>query len=332
MEQDQDEEIELFYGLMSSIGFEKRISKILVKCIGYLDIDEAKHYLAGSESVRERLQFLVDRNQEGGDRMRLDAGLAILQKVLGNIYKEPQNEKYQSLRFDSVALAKVIGLTGGVEFLETCGFEKITREKQINLCDSNSIAQVDTFLVWNPNLLPDALKCFCFIVAILEANYFDPDAVAKDMWKGGGSDGEAARKKLQKRVEREALANHERAWKEAWDSRVDDRNWVCHCCWREIVQYKARSLNTAGWYDSGNERGGYGYRFECEDCKDYHLCQECYEQWEEQLSNSAKLVNSQKQQLIHDLNHTFRSHAPENKVKVNRGAAPDPRKYRRKWG
>lgn len=332
---EHDEEIDLFYGIMSSIGYEKRIAKILLKCIGFVDEEEAKRYLAVSEGLRERLQFLVDRNQEGGDRTRLNAGLSVIQKVLSNLYNEPQNDKFQSLRFDSAALGKVLCLAGGLEFLEHCGFEK---KKKARLDASANSGATETYLVWNSQRLNESMKCFQFVVAILDANYFDPDAVAKEMFKGGaggnpGADaGEAARKKQQKQKERDAAAEHQRAWKDAWDARADDRNWVCHCCWREIVQYKSRSLNSAGWYDSSNERGGYGYRFECVECKDYQLCQECYDQWDEQLNASANLSNSQKQQIIHDLSHAFRSHPPENKVKSNRGPAPDPRNYRRKWG
>jgi len=115
-----------------------------------------------------------------------------------------------------------------------------------------------------------------------------------------------------------------RRWKEVWDSRTCDSNYICDCCWKEIIQYKKRNLNNAGWFSSSmNDRSGYEYRYSCEECKQFNLCFGCYEKWENE--------NNGPNNSIHDKSHTFISHPSENKIKHNYGPAPDPRNYRRRF-
>ncbi|XP_030472779.2 uncharacterized protein LOC115690543 [Syzygium oleosum] len=77
-----------------------------------------------ADQIRECLRSLK-RNHKDEDA-RVKRAFQTLLIYVGNVVKNPDNEKFRRIRLSNPAFLSRVGrLKGGVEFLELCGFEKI---------------------------------------------------------------------------------------------------------------------------------------------------------------------------------------------------------------
>ncbi|XP_051203058.1 uncharacterized protein [Lolium perenne] len=77
-----------------------------------------------SEQLRDCLRTLKKNHKD--DNARVKRAFQILLKIIANIAKNPEEEKFRRIRLSNpVFKDKVCSLQGGVEFLELCGFQKL---------------------------------------------------------------------------------------------------------------------------------------------------------------------------------------------------------------
>uniref|UniRef100_A0ACD6AHW0 Uncharacterized protein n=1 Tax=Avena sativa TaxID=4498 RepID=A0ACD6AHW0_AVESA len=76
-----------------------------------------------SEQLRDCLRTLKRNHKD--DSGRVKRAFQILLKIVGNIAKNPEEEKFRRIRLSNPVFKDKVGnLQGGVEFLELCGFQK----------------------------------------------------------------------------------------------------------------------------------------------------------------------------------------------------------------
>ncbi|XP_048138349.1 UBX domain-containing protein 1-like [Rhodamnia argentea] len=81
-------------------------------------------YVTKADQMRECLRSLK-RNHKDEDA-RVKRAFQTLLIYVGNVVKNPDNEKFRRIRLSNPVFQSRVGsLEGGVEFLELCGFEKI---------------------------------------------------------------------------------------------------------------------------------------------------------------------------------------------------------------
>ncbi|KAK2406185.1 UBX domain-containing protein [Trifolium repens] len=75
------------------------------------------------EHLRECLRSL--KREHKGENTRIRRAFETLQVYVGNVVKNPKEEKYRKIRLSNPLFHDRVGsLNGGVEFLELCGFER----------------------------------------------------------------------------------------------------------------------------------------------------------------------------------------------------------------
>uniref|UniRef100_A0A0D9XA09 PUB domain-containing protein n=1 Tax=Leersia perrieri TaxID=77586 RepID=A0A0D9XA09_9ORYZ len=78
-----------------------------------------------SEQLRDCLRKLKKNYKD--DTARVTRAFQILLKIIANIVKNPEEEKFRRIRLNNPVFKERVGsLQGGVEFLELCGFMKLT--------------------------------------------------------------------------------------------------------------------------------------------------------------------------------------------------------------
>ncbi|CAM0911901.1 unnamed protein product [Alopecurus aequalis] len=76
-----------------------------------------------SEQLRDCLRTLKKNHKD--DNARVRRAFQILLKIIANIVKNPEDEKFRRIRLSNPVFKDKVGsLKGGVEFLELCGFQK----------------------------------------------------------------------------------------------------------------------------------------------------------------------------------------------------------------
>lgn len=92
-------------------------------------VEEKKSFLpirpaTKAEQMRECLRSLKQNHKE--DDARVKKAFQTLLTYVGNVARNPDEEKFRKIRLNNPAFQERVGaLKGGVEFLEICGFEKI---------------------------------------------------------------------------------------------------------------------------------------------------------------------------------------------------------------
>ncbi|XP_058731702.1 uncharacterized protein LOC131603421 [Vicia villosa] len=92
-------------------------------------VEEKKSFLpirpaTKTEQMRECLRSLKQNHKE--DDARVKRAFQTLLTYVGNVARNPDEEKFRKIRLSNAAFQDRVGaLKGGIEFLEICGFEKI---------------------------------------------------------------------------------------------------------------------------------------------------------------------------------------------------------------
>ncbi|CAK8578488.1 unnamed protein product [Lathyrus sativus] len=92
-------------------------------------VEEKKSFLpirpaTKTEQMRECLRSLKQNHKE--DDARVKRAFQTLLTYVGNVARNPDEEKFRKIRLSNAAFQERVGaLKGGIEFLEICGFEKI---------------------------------------------------------------------------------------------------------------------------------------------------------------------------------------------------------------
>ncbi|XP_004504346.1 uncharacterized protein [Cicer arietinum] len=92
-------------------------------------VEEKKSFLpirpaTKTEQMRECLRSLKQNHKE--DDARVKRAFQTLLTYVGNVARNPDEEKFRKIRLSNPAFQERVGaLKGGIEFLEICGFEKI---------------------------------------------------------------------------------------------------------------------------------------------------------------------------------------------------------------
>ncbi|TVU04961.1 hypothetical protein EJB05_48106, partial [Eragrostis curvula] len=77
-----------------------------------------------SEQLRDCLRTLKKNHKD--DSARVTRAFQILLKIIGNIVKNPEEEKFRRIRLSNPIFKDRVGnIQGGVEFLELCGFQRL---------------------------------------------------------------------------------------------------------------------------------------------------------------------------------------------------------------
>ncbi|XP_037456849.1 UBX domain-containing protein 4-like isoform X2 [Triticum dicoccoides] len=77
-----------------------------------------------SEQLRDCLRTLKKNHKD--DNARVKRAFQILLKIVANIVKNPEEERFRRIRLSNPVFKDRVGnLQGGVEFLELCGFQKL---------------------------------------------------------------------------------------------------------------------------------------------------------------------------------------------------------------
>ncbi|XP_044959079.1 UBX domain-containing protein 1-A-like [Hordeum vulgare subsp. vulgare] len=77
-----------------------------------------------SEQLRDCLRTLKKSHKD--DNARVKRAFQILLKIVANIVKNPEEDKFRRIRLSNPVFKDRVGnLQGGVEFLELCGFQKL---------------------------------------------------------------------------------------------------------------------------------------------------------------------------------------------------------------
>ncbi|KAM3189856.1 hypothetical protein ACQJBY_068236 [Aegilops geniculata] len=77
-----------------------------------------------SEQLRDCLRNLKKNHKD--DNARVKRAFQILLKIVANVVKNPEEEKFRRIRLSNPVFKDRVGnLQGGVEFLELCGFQKL---------------------------------------------------------------------------------------------------------------------------------------------------------------------------------------------------------------
>lgn len=77
-----------------------------------------------SEQLSDCLRTLKKKHKD--DSARVTRAFQILLKIIANIVKNPEEEKFRRIRLSNPVFKDRVGnLQGGVEFLELCGFQKL---------------------------------------------------------------------------------------------------------------------------------------------------------------------------------------------------------------
>ncbi|XP_073219535.1 uncharacterized protein [Cicer arietinum] len=78
------------------------------------------------EEQRARENILKKLEQDKGENARIRRAFETLLVYVGNVVKNPNEEKYRKIRLSNPLFQDRVGsLNGGVEFLELCGFERM---------------------------------------------------------------------------------------------------------------------------------------------------------------------------------------------------------------
>ncbi|CAL5214096.1 unnamed protein product [Lathyrus oleraceus] len=92
-------------------------------------VEEKKSFLpirpaTKTEQMRECLRSLKQNHKD--DDARVKRAFQTLLTYVGNVARNPDEEKFRKIRLSNAAFQERVGaLKGGIEFLEICGFEKI---------------------------------------------------------------------------------------------------------------------------------------------------------------------------------------------------------------
>ncbi|RYR23595.1 hypothetical protein Ahy_B03g068799 isoform B [Arachis hypogaea] len=92
-------------------------------------VEEKKSFLpvrpaTKAEQMRECLRSLKQNHKE--DDTRVKKAFQTLLTYVGNVARNPDEEKFRKIRLSNQTFQERVGaLKGGIEFLEICGFEKI---------------------------------------------------------------------------------------------------------------------------------------------------------------------------------------------------------------
>uniref|UniRef100_A0A0E0CEA0 PUB domain-containing protein n=1 Tax=Oryza meridionalis TaxID=40149 RepID=A0A0E0CEA0_9ORYZ len=74
--------------------------------------------------ARERIRKRIEDDKD--DTTKVTRAFQILLKIIANIVKNPEEEKFRRIRLNNPVFKERVGnLQGGVEFLELCGFMKL---------------------------------------------------------------------------------------------------------------------------------------------------------------------------------------------------------------
>ncbi|XP_019076410.1 uncharacterized protein LOC100264566 isoform X2 [Vitis vinifera] len=109
-----------------------------------------------AEPLRECLRFL--KKSHKNDDARVKRAFQTLLIYIRNVAKHPDEEKFRKIRFSNPAFQERVGsLTGGIEFLELCGFERtedgeflFLPQEKVDMAVLNSAGSVLNSAMTNP--------------------------------------------------------------------------------------------------------------------------------------------------------------------------------------
>ncbi|RLN68272.1 hypothetical protein BBJ29_000851 [Phytophthora kernoviae] len=100
--------------------------------------DEAKQ--AAAKISNKRTAFRGD----GNDPPRAISAAETLIKMLGNVVKNPQEEKFRKIRLSNAAIqSKLVAVPGAVDILTEAGFSKLELDGEVYLMLAADVFQVE---------------------------------------------------------------------------------------------------------------------------------------------------------------------------------------------
>jgi hypothetical protein len=76
-----------------------------------------------SERMRDCLRNIKQQNKEKDAEVK--RAFQTLLTYIGNVVKNPEEEKFRKIRLSNATFQERVGNLGGIQFLELCGFEKL---------------------------------------------------------------------------------------------------------------------------------------------------------------------------------------------------------------
>lgn len=97
------------------------------------------------EKIRQKLVELKKAHPDNS--AGVTTCFSTIQKYLGNVYRDPEQEKFRSIRLSNAAFQqRVAAFTGSIEILELCGF-------QVHLQGAQMLTQCTGGCMCNPEVL-----------------------------------------------------------------------------------------------------------------------------------------------------------------------------------
>ncbi|XP_019076411.1 uncharacterized protein LOC100264566 isoform X3 [Vitis vinifera] len=140
-----------------------RAGKELLEAKRIDEENERKRMLAYWESEKEeqkraREKLLKKLMEDKNDDARVKRAFQTLLIYIRNVAKHPDEEKFRKIRFSNPAFQERVGsLTGGIEFLELCGFERtedgeflFLPQEKVDMAVLNSAGSVLNSAMTNP--------------------------------------------------------------------------------------------------------------------------------------------------------------------------------------
>ncbi|GJN15662.1 hypothetical protein PR202_gb02598 [Eleusine coracana subsp. coracana] len=102
---------------------EKRARERIRQRIADDKVKPVEHVVT-TEQLRDCLRTLKRNHKD--DSIRVTRAFQILLKIIGNIVKNPEEERFRRIRLSNPVFEDRVGnLQGGLEFLELCGFKRL---------------------------------------------------------------------------------------------------------------------------------------------------------------------------------------------------------------
>lgn len=230
--------------------------------------------LVGASDVRRAVLKL------GSSTRELTAkACATLLKLLANVVREPQNEKFRSLRVANPAIASVLNVPGALALLVAAGFEQESPssgrgQTRKSFSDENSEERLCMPLQTPLAHAKDVLEALARLQILLQGGQLSPNAAQRSVAPHNQA------------VSSSMAASHSCS--------------ACRCgIENDLRRVIAGSREVGGWRTHNFNLSG-EYRFHCARC-DVDLCGGCYDKWKKGDAPA---------QAIHPLSHDLSVIAP----------------------